>query len=210
MARWIETLAEFDLQIEHRAGRLHSNADALSRHSCKQCFDKQLPTVWIDECQRAEEILEPLSVRAFRLLPELTIDDIATMKPRTLRLGLRTRSLPKTPIPRRTRSALFRERVRCFCPVGQRSRCRTVYSSDGQTTDCNLLSLSSYGDASLIWPMQVLLPPTLVPLELLFSLRPITTGWVSTQTYTNGAGSAHNVHEQRELLCDLMTTCETS
>jgi len=65
MARWIETLAEFDIQIEHRPGRLHSNADALSRHSCKQCFDKQLPTVWIDECQRAKEILEPLSVRTF-------------------------------------------------------------------------------------------------------------------------------------------------
>ena len=87
MARWIETLAEFDLQIEHRAGRLHSNADALSRHSCKQCFDKQLPTVWIDECQRAEEILEPLSVRAFRLLPELTIDDIATMKAEDTEIG---------------------------------------------------------------------------------------------------------------------------
>jgi len=31
LARWIETLAEFDFQIEHRAGRLHSNTDAISR-----------------------------------------------------------------------------------------------------------------------------------------------------------------------------------
>jgi len=65
MARWIETMAEFDIEIQHCSGRLHSNADALSRHSCKQCFDKKLSTVWIDECERADEILEPLSVRAF-------------------------------------------------------------------------------------------------------------------------------------------------
>ena len=87
MARGIETLAEFDIQIEHRPGRLHSNADALSRHSCKQCFDKQLPTVWIDECQRAEEILEPLTVRAFRLLPELTTDHIALMQGEDSEIG---------------------------------------------------------------------------------------------------------------------------
>ena len=37
LARWIETLAEFDFEIEHRAGRLHSNADAISRQNCKQC-----------------------------------------------------------------------------------------------------------------------------------------------------------------------------
>ena len=27
LARWIETLAEFDYTVEHRPGRLHSNAD---------------------------------------------------------------------------------------------------------------------------------------------------------------------------------------
>ena len=31
VARWIERLAEFDFTIEHRPGRLHGNADALSR-----------------------------------------------------------------------------------------------------------------------------------------------------------------------------------
>ena len=80
MARWIETMAEFDIEIQHRSGRLHSNADALSRHSCKQCFDKKMPTVWIDECERADEILQTLSIRAFRLLPELTSSDVAAMQ----------------------------------------------------------------------------------------------------------------------------------
>ena len=80
MARWIETIAEFDIEIQHRSGGLHSNADALSRRSCKQCFDKKMPTVWIDECERAEEILETLSVRAFRLFPELTSSDVASIQ----------------------------------------------------------------------------------------------------------------------------------
>ena len=31
VARWIKRLAEFDFTIEHRPGRLHGNADALSR-----------------------------------------------------------------------------------------------------------------------------------------------------------------------------------
>ena len=30
-ARWVEYLQQFDMQIEHRAGRLHANADGLSR-----------------------------------------------------------------------------------------------------------------------------------------------------------------------------------
>jgi len=80
MARWMETMAEFDIEIQHRSGRLHSNADSLSRHSCKQCYDKKMPSVWIDECERTEEILEPLSVRAFPFLFELASSDIAAMQ----------------------------------------------------------------------------------------------------------------------------------
>ena len=51
LARWIETLAEFNFVVEHRPGRLHSNADAVSRMTCKQCWGKVAPTVWIDECE---------------------------------------------------------------------------------------------------------------------------------------------------------------
>jgi len=36
-ARWCEVLEEFDFQIVHRAGRLHGNADAMSRRLCRQC-----------------------------------------------------------------------------------------------------------------------------------------------------------------------------
>ena len=45
LARWIETLAEFDYQIEHRPGRLHCNADGVSRPICKQCWGKDRKSV---------------------------------------------------------------------------------------------------------------------------------------------------------------------
>ena len=39
LARWVETLAEFDFTVEHRPGRLHSNVDGVFRPFCKQCLD---------------------------------------------------------------------------------------------------------------------------------------------------------------------------
>ena len=37
VARWLEVLSTFSMNIEHRAGRLHGNADGLSRKPCSQC-----------------------------------------------------------------------------------------------------------------------------------------------------------------------------
>ena len=37
IARWIETLSSYDMKVEHRPGRLHQNADGVSRIPCKQC-----------------------------------------------------------------------------------------------------------------------------------------------------------------------------
>ncbi|KAK2577752.1 hypothetical protein KPH14_011855, partial [Odynerus spinipes] len=36
IARWIERLQGYDFKIEHRPGRIHSNADALSRRPCEE------------------------------------------------------------------------------------------------------------------------------------------------------------------------------
>jgi len=80
LARWIEILAEYDYTIEHRPGRLHSNADAVSRQTCKQCWGKVAPTHWIDECDRAEDLIQPLSIRAIQLLPEFSSTDLATLQ----------------------------------------------------------------------------------------------------------------------------------
>ena len=37
VARWLEQLQEFDFSLEHRPGKRHQNADALSRFPCRQC-----------------------------------------------------------------------------------------------------------------------------------------------------------------------------
>lgn len=37
VARWLEVLAEYNMDIEHRAGKQHGNADGLSRRPCSQC-----------------------------------------------------------------------------------------------------------------------------------------------------------------------------
>ena len=37
LARWLEVISAYDMEIEHRAGRLHGNADGLSRMPCNQC-----------------------------------------------------------------------------------------------------------------------------------------------------------------------------
>ena len=36
LARWLEILSEYDFVIEHRRGRSHMNADALSRRPCPE------------------------------------------------------------------------------------------------------------------------------------------------------------------------------
>ena len=92
LARWVKTLAEFDLEIEHRPGRLRSNVDGVSRQHCKQCGAKPAKTRWVDELERADEIVGPLganlatqviatenlpNVNSIVLLPELSDMEIA-------------------------------------------------------------------------------------------------------------------------------------
>jgi len=72
LARWVETLAEFDLTIEHRAGRLHSNVDGVSRQFCKQCGGKSFKSRWVDELERADELTEPLGAHTLILAPEIS------------------------------------------------------------------------------------------------------------------------------------------
>lgn len=37
LARWLEVISQYRLTLEHRAGRIHSNADGLSRRPCVNC-----------------------------------------------------------------------------------------------------------------------------------------------------------------------------
>jgi len=87
LARWIETLAEFDFEIEHRAGRLHSDADAISRQNCKQCWGKVASDNWIDECERADQLVEPLSLHTIQLRSEFSDDAIAELQAEDSEIG---------------------------------------------------------------------------------------------------------------------------
>ncbi|CAG4929464.1 unnamed protein product [Parnassius apollo] len=56
VARWIELLQEYDFEIEHRSGKSHGNADALSRRPCPEDCN---------HCTR-QESKEEVSVRMLR------------------------------------------------------------------------------------------------------------------------------------------------
>jgi len=47
--RWLDLLAEYDISIQHRPGRVHSNSDALSRRPCErsggQAYQQCLRTI---------------------------------------------------------------------------------------------------------------------------------------------------------------------
>ena len=58
VARWIETLSTYQFEVQHRPGKQHSNADALSRIPCKQCGridHRDIQTVLVKENTRQIE-----------------------------------------------------------------------------------------------------------------------------------------------------------
>lgn len=76
IARWLERLQQYDFQIEHRPGRKHGNADALSRRpcshtSCKHCDQKENREKSQREAESAssDSKAESLKVAAVSVVP---------------------------------------------------------------------------------------------------------------------------------------------
>ncbi|UYV65014.1 K02A2.6-like [Cordylochernes scorpioides] len=65
LARWIQRLQEYDMEIQHRKGKSHGNADALSRRPCP---------VNCKHCSKAETQAE-LNIRQLSLAEELKLDE---------------------------------------------------------------------------------------------------------------------------------------
>ncbi|UYV84785.1 K02A2.6-like [Cordylochernes scorpioides] len=65
LARWIQRLQEYDMEIQHRKGKSHGNADALSRRPCQ---------VNCKHCSKAETQAE-LNIRQLSLAEELKLDE---------------------------------------------------------------------------------------------------------------------------------------
>jgi len=80
LARWIENLAEFGYTVEHRPGRIHSNAGGLTRLFCKQCYDRPTHIPWVDEMERVAAVVGPWSVDLLEIAPELTDADVAKLQ----------------------------------------------------------------------------------------------------------------------------------
>lgn len=38
LARWLERIQQYNFEIVHQIGKLHGNADSLSRRSCEEFF----------------------------------------------------------------------------------------------------------------------------------------------------------------------------
>ena len=87
LARWVETLAEFDIELEHRPGRLHSNVDGMSRPFCKQCEGKTFKTPWVDELEHADELTEPLGVKTLSFVQETSDAEMAELQAEDPDLG---------------------------------------------------------------------------------------------------------------------------
>ena len=55
-ARWIEVIDTYDITFQHRPGRKHGNADALSRYPCRQCGgDCEAPVKTVRAVTRSQE-----------------------------------------------------------------------------------------------------------------------------------------------------------
>jgi hypothetical protein len=70
LARWLEALSSFDLDLEYRPGKRHQNADGLSRKPCRQCGR------WEGQREDEEQRLEAEAMRAS--LPPPRMCEIST------------------------------------------------------------------------------------------------------------------------------------
>ena len=82
MARWLQVISEYDINIVHRAGRSHANADSLSRRPCTECTQCDSvkggcskPNTNIEESPESSSIDCP-QVNNVHVEPSITISDI--------------------------------------------------------------------------------------------------------------------------------------
>ncbi|XP_061191756.1 uncharacterized protein LOC133199998 [Saccostrea echinata] len=89
LARWLEELSQYSFVIQHRAGKSHGNADALSRldkttcdcYSAGYCW-KSLPCGGCAYCQRVEEQWERFTEDVDYIVP-LTVREVRPSEPAT-------------------------------------------------------------------------------------------------------------------------------
>ncbi len=96
MARWLELLSQYSFRLEHRAGKKHTNADALSRRDCDpdqcDCYNRdsiisELPCGGCDYCVKRHQMwsdffevddVVPLSTKTIGVKQNILQDDTTT------------------------------------------------------------------------------------------------------------------------------------
>ena len=78
-ARWLELLEEYEFDIEHRPGKRHANADALSRRPCRQCsIEDEQPQLYTSNRVRGGKTPEDLESQEEFFDPKRLEADYAT------------------------------------------------------------------------------------------------------------------------------------
>ena len=76
LARWLEALQEYNFSIQHRKGRLHGNADAMSRRPCTQCGRDGHSNVSTEEVPIAQIVQETtIPARSNEEIRKLQLED---------------------------------------------------------------------------------------------------------------------------------------
>lgn len=125
LARWLETLQDYDFEIRHRSGRLHANADALSRRPCEaeQCR----------YCQRVEDrdTAKPMVSALQPISPDEESGPHVTAQTTTDNDGLETIDLQQLQLDQS--QDLVLSRVRDWIETGQRPAWNIVSALDPET-----------------------------------------------------------------------------
>lgn len=58
LTRWLERLGEYNFEIIHCLGRLHSNADSLSRRPCRQSCPCKLPVPYLQPVNVSDQAVQ--------------------------------------------------------------------------------------------------------------------------------------------------------
>ncbi|CAC5420431.1 Transposon Ty3-I Gag-Pol polyprotein,Transposon Ty3-G Gag-Pol polyprotein [Mytilus coruscus] len=77
VARWLQTLGTYNFKVTHRAGRKHTNADAMSRNPCKSC-KRQEDLNQAANVDAREENYHPVECRSNLEKQKETVEHLAT------------------------------------------------------------------------------------------------------------------------------------
>ena len=85
VARWIETLSSYDFEIQHRPGKQHGNADALSRKpsveeasevTTDKCHIAAIQAQTIDDQEHVQRAGQTVAIDVGRFVLRVAIEDV--------------------------------------------------------------------------------------------------------------------------------------